>query len=289
MYELAFQILSSYWLIHREAVLSYLPVFISFLNGNAEVFTVGERQKPYILFLGTSGTKQMDFSCDKEPIPENSIAVIPVMGTITPRLCQDLIAQLSKAEADEGICSVVLLVNSPGGTITQLDILAFTIRGLSKPTVAVVSGMAASAAMWIISAASYRIATSPLDQIGSIGVMISYMDFSSMLKEKLGISIFDLYASKSTAKNEEIRNLLAGDPAALTAKADFINGVFHKAIQDNLRISAQSEVFAGAIYFAEKARELGLIDEISSLDAAINHAYKLGLTHKIQTISKTLK
>jgi protease-4 len=199
-----------------------------------------------------------------------------------------LMQQLAMVEANDKINAVLLAVNSPGGMVSQTDLLAETIRSMTKPTVAAISGMAASAAMWIISAATYRVATSPMDLIGSVGTKVSIQDYSALL-EKIGIKVSDFYATKATRKDEEMRAIKAGgDLAPITAFVDFVNEIFHQAIQDNLGIAAGSEVFTGATFFAEKARDLGLINEINSRDYALNQAYQLGLKNKIISQSKYL-
>jgi ClpP class serine protease len=70
---------------------------------------------------------------------------------------------------------------------------------------------------------------------------------------------------------------------------DFVNGIFHKTIQDNLGISADSEVFTGAIYNAAQAVDLKLINEINTLEYAIDYAYKQGLIHKARQQYQLIK
>jgi len=291
-----FKILDAQWLIHRDTALSYVPLFIAFLNGQKIDITVNSEQKK----INVAGYSPGEGSENSNPIvrwyelndpdlPENSVAVIPVDGVICSWDTSMIIQLIRIAESNSSINSIILMVNSPGGMVAQVDILSETIKTLSKPTVAIISGMAASSAMWIISGASYRIATSRMDMIGSIGTKTSIQDMTGML-EKIGIKITDLYATKATRKDEEFRKFIESkDTAPMLAVVDFINEIFHESIQKNLGIGADSEVFTGAIYFAEKAKELGLIDEINTLDYAVQHAYQLGLKNKIIQYSKQLK
>ena len=55
-----------------------------------------------------------------------------------------------------------------------------------------------------------------------------------------------------------------------------------------MKIDPKSEVFSGAIYFAAKAQELGLINEIGAIDGALTKAYQLGLKNKAINQSKSL-
>ncbi|TSA24360.1 MAG: hypothetical protein D4R67_11995 [Bacteroidetes bacterium] len=278
-----FEILDAQWLIHRETALSYLPVLISFLNGGKIVLEADDIKKPYVFAQGQDPINPVSrYDLDSPDIPDNSIAVIPIQGAIVSWKSIELISNLQKAEANPQIISTVFLVNSPGGMVYYTDITADAIKSASKPTVAVIMNMAASAAMWLISAMDYRIATSSLDRVGSIGVRVSFTDFNGFLKEKLGITVYDIYASKSTKKDEEIRTLLEGDNSKVISGADFINEIFHQAIRENLSLKENPEVFTGALFYAKKAMELGLINAIGSISAAFEYTYKEGLAHKIK-------
>lgn len=222
------------------------------------------------------------YELDNPDIPSNSIAVIPIQGAIVSWKSIELISFLQKAEAHPNIIATVFLVNSPGGMVYYTDLTADVIKAASKPTVSVIMNMAASAAMWLISATDYRIASSPMDRIGSIGVRSSYTDFNGFLKEKLGITVYDIYASKSTRKDEEIRALLQDDQTKILQSADFINEIFHQAIRENLGLKEDSEVFTGAVYHAQKAIKMGLINEINTLSYAFEYAFKLGLSNRIK-------
>lgn len=292
MIDKALELLSARWLIHRETVLSYLPLFISFLNGGdklagflSEASTQlknDERSKSKILAFraGASG-ETVQFEFDDNSIPDNSIAIIPISGVILSWRSMIIEEQIRRAIENDKIIAIVFPTNSPGGTVFYTDILAKTIKDCQKPTVAVIMNMAASAAIWLTSAMNYRISTSPMDSIGSIGVFTSFTDMQVLLKEKLGINIIDIYATKSTRKNEMTRLLLEGNKKPIVDDLDFVNEIFHKVIQDNMGIKPDSEVFDGAIYNAQDAITHGLINEINSLDYAIEYAYTAGLTNKI--------
>jgi len=279
--------LSARWLIHRDTALSYLPMLIAFLNGNehfASMMPMAEeekRSKPRVLAMGSEPGAMVQYEFDDPCIPDNSIAVIPILGTILSWKSMNIIDSIRKAENNENIIAILFPTNSPGGMVFYTDILAKEIKDCQKPTVASIMNMSASAAMWITSAMDYRIATSPMDWIGSIGVFTSYTDMQVLLKDKLGITITDIYATLSTRKNEMSRALLEGNKKPIIDDLDFVNEIFHAAIRENLGIKADSEVFTGAIYNANEAITHRLINEINSLDYAIDYAYKAGLTHKI--------
>jgi protease-4 len=296
-------LLSARWLIHRETAISYLPAFISFLNGGADklaAFTdpVEEKKrhapKGLAIQAGTFAIAS-EYDLMDPQLPENSIAMIPIQGAIMPGKSMQLVNYIRQAKANPNINAVIFMVNSPGGTVFYTDILANEVKSLGKPSVAAIQNMSASAAMWVCSAMDYRIATSPMDWIGSIGVMASITDMQVLLKEKLGINVYDIYAEKSTKKNELARALQQTPPdfSAAVEDLNFINEIFHKAIQDNLNIDPSSEVFSGGIYNAQAAISHGLINEINSLDFAVERACKQGLIFKAhsqyQSLNLTVK
>jgi protease-4 len=294
MIERILELLEAKWLIHRDTAISYLPMLLAFVNGQKFAWSPEEeienkkRRAPKVLAFGRN---VMDvagqYSLDDPQIPANSIAVIPISGTILAWSSQTLIENIRKAQANDKIISILFPVNSPGGMAFMTDIAAQAIKNTEKPTTAMIMNMAASGAMWLISAMDYRIATSPMDFVGSIGVRTSWTDFTDLFEKKLGIKVQEIYATLSTRKNEFTRALKDGNSGPVVADLDFVNQIFHQAIRDNLGIKQDSEVFAGATYNAQQGISLGLINEVNTMDYALEYAYKRGLSNKIKTYQFT--
>lgn len=282
------QLLNSRWLINQEVVSNYIPLFFAFLNGYKLSDTLPAKDQPYVLPCRAGEINIVEsYDLASTDIPENSVAVFPLSGEILSWKSMKLVSQLQEADQNPNIISHLLLVNTPGGMVFYTDLAAASIKNLQKPSVAFVMNMAASAGMWMISGTSRIIASSPLDRIGSIGTMATIMDYSNMLKQKLGIDLFEIYADKSTEKNQHIRTLLntaltmEERTAPIREDLNFVNEVFHQTISDNLFISRDSEVFSGKIYNAQHAIDLGLCHEINTFSYAVNYAYQLGLVNTI--------
>lgn len=281
------EIFDAKWLIHRDVILSYIPIFISFLNGSTLTALDNKSViKPYARSGDINLT--MCYDLTSPDIPSNSVAVIPIQGVLVSWVTMDIVRYIQMAEANPNIIAIVFLTNTPGGMVFYIDIADAAIKKSPLPSVAYVMNMAASSGQWLISSAKRIFASSPMDQFGCIGTMTTYIDMMGFLKDKLGISIIDIYASKSTRKNEAIRKLqdtsltMEERTAGVVDQLDFVNEFFHKAIRNNLGIKKDSEVFTGATYFAQQAIDLGLAHEINTLDYAINYAYKLGLANNIK-------
>jgi signal peptide peptidase SppA len=127
---------------------------------------------------------------------ENGIAIIPVLGSLVNRGAwldaysgmtsyEGLAAQFKSAGADKDVKAVITDIDSPGGEATGMFGLAETIRQVrkSKPVVAVVNDLAASAAYGIASAAD-EIVISPTSIVGSIGVVMLHLDRSGEMTKK---------------------------------------------------------------------------------------------------------
>ena len=70
-----------------------------------------------------------------------------------PGIVDSVVAQLKRAEKDSGVRSVILRINSPGGTVTASDVLYRELRGFAirtkKPVVISMGEIAASGAMLV--------------------------------------------------------------------------------------------------------------------------------------------
>lgn len=115
-------------------------------------------------------------------------AVIPVSGPIVHHetlmsffgyatSIDAMSAQFKSAVNDPDVERIVLLIDSPGGTVMGLQEFAAQIRASEKPTLAVVNGMAASAAYYIASQAK-EIVMTPSGLTGAVGVRMLRWDTS---------------------------------------------------------------------------------------------------------------
>ena len=289
-------ILNAKWLINKDVILSYVPYFFSFLNGGSldwKKIAGDDNIKPYCLAEPINTAHRYDLQ--DQNLPKNSIAVIPIQGMFTSDNSMYTAMFVRQAIANPNVIAILFMVNTPGGMVIYTDILAKLIKDSPKPTVAYVVGYAASAGAWLISGTKRIIASSPLDTFGSIGVMTSFTDITGFLKNKLNIDVFDIYASKSTRKNEITRalqntSLSMEDRTKLVIdELDFVNEFFHAAIRENLGIKEDSEIFTGATYHAQQAIALGLAHEINTLDYALSTAHQLGLIPQINQLFTNLK
>jgi protease IV len=300
-------ILTSGFLITEEAAIGFLPVVNSLLEGGSidSALWAGKREAnlPKIsggIGMGAVFANSYPTGFSSPAIPENSIAIIPMYGEVTkyaymcgPRGTKALVNDLQQIDSNPNIISSILDLDSPGGEASYTDIAANYIKNTNKPVIGFVSGMAASAAQWLLSATDYSIVSSKDDILGSIGTMFMFWDMQEYLKKE-GKKLQTIYATLSTHKNKDYHDLMNGKFDLFRKnRLDPLNEKFHAAIKEN-RLGKvdpdDKEVFSGMTFNGEEAVRKGLADKIGSFEDALKLAFEKGLEYKNNYVkqSKTI-
>jgi signal peptide peptidase SppA len=228
-------------------------------------------------------------------------AIVPIVGSLVNRggwigansgltSYEGLSAQLRDAEADPDVSSVLLDIDSPGGEATGMFAVADQVRLLvqTKPVIAFVNDMAASAAYGIASAAS-EIVVSPTSVVGSIGVVMTHMDRSKQL-ERSGVKPTLIYAGRHKVDGNPFGPLPETVQADLQTEVrkfydQFVSlvdrgrpGMTEQAVRDT-----EARTFIG-----QDAVSRGLADRIASLDQVLSElsATARGATYRGFAMSK---
>lgn len=178
---------------------------------------------------------------------------------------------LKTLDQNPRVSGILLNIDSGGGMVSGTAELTQTIKNLQKPTIAYTNGYMCSAALDIASGCKYRMASPHADLIGSIGTMLSYQDFSAMF-EKWGAKIYEIYAPQSTEKNKEWRELMQGNEKDYTERLQHLAGDFIERMKANFgeKLKDDGHVFKGKTYTPQQALEIGLIDELGTLEDALS-------------------
>jgi capsid assembly protease len=203
------------------------------------------------------------------------IAVVPIYGVIMQRAdyrwetsTEEVGAVLDSLIARPDVDSIVLDINSPGGTVSGTPELAakiFNARG-EKKIVAVANSMAASAAYWIGSAASEFVVT-PSGAAGSIGVWNMHIDQSKML-DSVGVKATIVSAGKYKVEGNPLEPLGEEARAEMQRVVDeyydqFVSAVaLHRGVTSAAVRSGYGE---GRVLTASRAKEAGLVDRIDTM------------------------
>ena len=207
---------------------------------------------------------------------QNGVAIVPVRGALMNRFhwayfsYEEIERDIRTALGDDRVNSILLDVESPGGMAAGCDECAAFIRAASeqKPVEAHIEGIGASAAFWLATAAT-SITASPTAMIGSVGVIIRYMDFLGIF-ERLGATRVEIMATQSPNKSHPAGS--AEERAELQPIVDELADMFIAAVSDFRDVTedtVRNDFGGGAIMSASVALSVGMIDQIGNFDTAL--------------------
>jgi protease-4 len=136
-------------------------------------------------------------------------------------------------------------------------------------------GMAASGGYYISTQAD-KIVALPTTQTGAIGVISSAVNVKGLL-DKLGIQIEIFKGGKYKDMYWGFRELTPEEAEIMQDMVDEYYEQFIDVVVEGRGLSEQAvrELATGQLYSGAKAKELGLVDELGDLDAAIDLAQQL--------------
>lgn len=184
---------------------------------------------------------------------------------------------LDEAAEDDTVKAVVLRIDSPGGSAVASEvILNATQRVAGKKPFIVSMGNVAGSGGYYVACGTKTIFADPSTITGSIGVVAGKFATTKMW-DKIGVHWNPIQRgehagilSSADVFSDEERKLLQN-------WMDEIYGVFKKHVVeargDRLKKDID-DIAGGRVYTGRQALELGLIDEIGGLDAAIEHIAK---------------
>lgn len=161
---------------------------------------------------------------------------------------------LAAAEADADVKETQILFNSPGGTVDGLFPAMEALRSATKPTTAIVTGTAASAAYGLASQAGKIVADNKASRVGSVGVVVD------VRLDKNAVSI----ASSNAPKKRPDASTEEGQ-ADIREELDDIEALFIEEIAAGRGVSldkVKADFGRGGSFTAEKALKAGMIDAI---------------------------
>ena len=165
---------------------------------------------------------------------------------------------------------IFLYVDSPGGTVYHSDELYLKLmeykEKTGRPIYAYFSNQACSGAYYISMAAD-KIYCNRNCWTGSIGVIISLLNYEKML-EKVGVSEIDITSGKNKTIGSAAHPMTKEQEAILQSLVDEAYDQFTGIVADGrkLDIKKVKELADGRIYSALQAKDLNLVDEIMGLE-----------------------
>ena len=192
----------------------------------------------------------------------------------------ETVNDLNELAKDDDVKAVVLRVNSPGGSAVASEQIWHAIKQLKqkKPVVVSMGGMAASGGYMISAAANY-IYAEPTTITGSIGIFGLVPNFTGLVTDKLGITFDGTKTNRYTDFEENLifSNDNADELRFMQSYVDRGYETFLGIVADGRKMSRDQvhEVAQGRVWLATDALPIKLVDELGSLDKAIQKAAEL--------------
>ena len=264
-------VLTAPWAIEPAKLLEIQAIYATHLRGDKIDIAAVEAK------LGRS--------LANEPKPYDiidGVAVLPLEGVIAKRanlfsqisggVSTELVARdFKSALIDPAVHSIILAIDSPGGTVDGTISLADLVATSTKPVVTLASGTMASAAYWIGSAANSAYITDATTIVGSIGVVATHTDVSKAQATQ-GIKTTEIAAGKYKRIASSYEPLTKEGRQTIQDQVDYTYALFVDAVAKQRGVSTDkvlSDMADGRIFIGQQAIDAGLVDGVSTLDALV--------------------
>ena len=213
---------------------------------------------------------------------DNQVAVLYASGAIyngegnDEIYSENFVKEIKKLTENDKVKAVVLRINSPGGSANASDEILFEMQQLKnkKPVIVSFGDYAASGGYYIAMAAD-KIFAEPNTLTGSIGVfgMIPYF---KELANKNGLSSLAVNTNANSNMYSPLNGITPGGVAIMTKSVEQTYKRFVHFVSKNRKKSFEQidEVGGGRVWSGKRAKQIGLVDELGSLNDAITYAAK---------------
>ncbi len=206
------------------------------------------------------------------------VAIVNVRGVIVNPI--PVVKRIERLRKDRSVKALVIRVDSPGGSVGASQEIYRAIerfRAEGKPVVVSMGNVAASGGYYVSAPADYIFAN-PGTITGSIGVIIQHIAYKELM-EKIGVKATAIKTGKFKDTLNPFRELTPEEKRYLEETIEEAYEQFLKAILKyrGNKISEEKlrEVADGRVLTGERAKELGLVDDLGGLEDAVQKAKEL--------------
>lgn len=284
------------WFLDAQFVVQSAPHVVSLLSGNG--FTAGSRdgesqRDPQAGFTDVFDAQGnlTKLSLAFDDIPKGSSVRVKMQGPIIKYgdACtygaDEIVAALYAASRNQNVASIILEVDSPGGSVNAIGPFLEFAANNTKPVIALVD-QCCSLGYWAAAAVADKIyVDNPVSAvIGSIGVQISFMDAIPYYEDQ-GYKHHHITPPESKDKNSVFKEVLEGNydrikKEMLSPLAILFQDAV-KAARPNL--IQEDGVLNGKTYMYEDAMRLGLIDGITTATELAKSAATRNVAREIRS------
>ncbi len=190
----------------------------------------------------------------------------------------ELVKLIQQAKGDERIKSLLVEINSPGGSAVASKDIYDALRDTGKPSVAYLSEVAASGGYYVASGANWIVAN-PNTLTGSIGAKAELLNYEALF-QKLGLRDEAIKSGELKDIGAGYRNMTDEERAILQSIIDEAFENFRDDVKtgrgEKVNNAFFAEVLDARVLTAKQALRAGLVDEIGGRKIALQKAASLG-------------
>lgn len=218
---------------------------------------------------------------DEKPA-KNQVAVLYASGAIyngegTDEIyAQDFVKHIKDLQGDDDVKAVVFRINSPGGSANASDEILFELKQLKKKKPLIISfGDYAASGGYYIAMAADKIYSEPNTLTGSIGVFGMVPNYEK-LANKNGVRSDIVQTNENSRYYSPMHGLSEGGRTMITKSIEGTYKRFVHWITENRKKSFEEidAIGGGRVWSGTRAKQLGLVDELGTLNDAVAFAAK---------------
>ena len=224
----------------------------------------------------------------QKSIPLGSrVALVSIEGPIMDSM--DAVAEIKEYVKDHSIKAIILRIDSPGGAVgPSQEIYAEVKKATEEKHIVVSMGSIAASGGYYISSPADLIFANPGTLTGSIGVIMEIPNLEGLMS-KIGVKTEVIKSGRHKDMASAFRKMDTEDRNILQGVLDNVHEQFIKAVADGRKLSVDviRPIADGRIFTGEQAKGLKLIDELGTLEDAIQKAAELaGISGEPEVVSK---
>lgn len=197
------------------------------------------------------------------------------LGGRSPSMAARVREALELVQEDDEVVAVLLRIYSPGGTVSASETIHYQLQRFQEesdlPLIAYMHGLATSGGYYI-AMASDRVIAHPTTVTGSIGVIMSGLNFAGLM-ERYGVEDQSFTSGDFKDSGSPFRKMRSDEREQLQSVVEDLYGRFVEVVQagrPELTEETISGLADGRVYSAKQALQHGLIDEVAHLEDVVD-------------------